>query len=194
MTDHLSEWLHGKGIPFQVDGVAFSIRQPTTEEYDDAISLAQLTKVAVELSDQMADVRGKPVPDLERLADELERMAQDETNLPKQLDYMDRAKRLRAWTVDQYLAQQRAVLARDRWLTARLLCNAEGEQMFDTTTAAGVAAWERLPLRVKNAAMPHVRTMLGVIEELPFVSETPRKPESVSASDSGNGPTTTRSA
>lgn len=171
--------LAGAGFPFdvsllevQADGTVqatvkrFAIRQPTTAEYDDAQSLYEQTERAYRRSELVQELRGQPVEEAQALA--------------AITDDKREAARLLALTADVFIARTEAALKRDRWLTARLLCDAGGNQLCDTTTPAGIAAWDAIPLPVKDAARPVIWRMLDTVRELPFGWERLRS--------SGSGP------
>ena len=185
----LAGMLAGKGFPFSVamlvvdesgevkPGVkTFYIRQPTTVEYDDAQMLYEQTDLIYRGSPLGQGVKGMPVEELRVLADALTDQKQ--------------ARELRALTADVYLARRDARLRRDRFLAVRLLCDENGRPMFDGDTPDGIAAWDALPMAVKEAARPVIWRMLEVVNQLPFGWERLRKPASASASDSGSRPLT----
>jgi ABC-type nitrate/sulfonate/bicarbonate transport system ATPase subunit len=66
------------------------------------------------------------------------------------------------------LAGERALLARDRYLTQRLLQDEHGKPALDLRGPDFAQQWERLPLRVKDAARPAVWTVLGQVRQAPF--------------------------
>jgi len=184
----LADMLAGKGIPLDVPMLVvdaagqvvaevkrFYIRQPTTAEYDDAQMLYEQTERVYRGSALGLGAKGIPVA--EALAEA------EHTVDPKY------AKELRALTADVYLARLDARLRRDRFLTARLLCDEAGP-LFDVDTPEGVAAWDALPLTVKDAARPVVWRMLEAMNTLPFGWERLRKPASASVSVSDSRPTT----
>jgi hypothetical protein len=151
----IASWLSGKGIPFDVvvaeidenGHVAektrrFYIRQPTTAEYDDAMALYEYAE-RVYRENFAADLRGVYLDELRGTA----------------LENTDAA---------TLAARMYAALRRDRWLTARLLCDEEGRPVCNTETPEGVKAWDALPLRVKDAARPVIWEMLAIMQELPF--------------------------
>lgn len=184
----LADMLAGKGFRFEVamlvvddQGVVkpgvktFYIRQPTTAEYDDAQMLYEQTDLVYRGSPLGQGLKGLPVEELQALADSI--------TDPKQ------AKELRTMTADVYLARLDARLRRDRFLAVRLLCDENGP-LFDGDTPEGIAAWDALPMAVKEAARPVIWRMLEVVNQLPFGWERLRKPASASASGSDSRPTT----
>lgn len=185
----LADMLAGKGFRFDVamlvvddagqvkPGVkTFYIRQPTTVEYDDAQMLYDQTDLVYRASPLGQGVKGLLIEELRAAADAL--------SDPKQ------ARELRAMTADVMLARLDARLRRDRFLSVRLLCDESGRQMFDGDTPEGIAAWDALPMAVKEAARPVIWRMLEVVKQLPFGWERLRKPASASASASDSRPTT----
>lgn len=184
----LAAMLENGGIEFEYDGQLFSIRQPTTEEYDDALMIEETVRQDVLTSGLLADLKDKPGAQSSALADMLEAEAEAETSPPKKRQLLDRAERLRRNDSAQEIANLRAHLARDRWLVARLLCDADGNQLIDPETTAGAAAWERLPMGLKDAARPAVWEVLEAVHTLPFDWALLRKSSIDSPSDTDNGP------
>jgi hypothetical protein len=75
------------------------------------------------------------------------------------------------------MAGDRALLARDRYLTQRLLCDEHGKQALNPRAVDFPEQWERLPLKVKNAARPAIWTALGQVRQAPFSWEKLRGPK-----------------
>lgn len=186
-ADVLAAMLDGGGISFEFSGALFTIRQPTTEEYDDALAVEEIARQSVLNSDAIVDLKGKPGALSSMLADDIEAEAESEPSLPQKRKLLDKAERLRKNDGAQEIANQRAHLARDRWLAARLLCDSEGVQLVDPDTADGIVAWERLPMGLKNTARPYIWQMLEAINTLPFGWALPPKSStgSVSVTDAG---------
>lgn len=171
----LADLLLGKGLPFEVDGVQFYLRQPTTEEYDDAMMLADLVRTSFLASPEMVELRRQPASDeLLALVGELREKAKKAATQEEKIQLIRQAEELGKRTLADELAGRQASLKRDRYLTARLLCDADGKALCDTTTPEGVEAWERVPLRVKEAARPVIWKMITVMESLPFGWERQR--------------------
>lgn len=155
--------LEGRPVPFEAEVFVyhngeligekrtFYLAWPTTEEYDNAFLLYELSKqvfasssLLEELADDMVDIDGQ------------------------------------TWKRRDLVINWQAMLRRDRWLTAQLLCDEKGRRLFDMTTAEGERAWERLPMSVKEAARPVLWEMLTTIHQIPFVSAPPSGPASSS--------------
>jgi hypothetical protein len=143
----------------------FYLAWPTTAQYDDAQMLYEVAERAYLASGLLADLRDVPAPEIQGI-------------------------NASAGTVDQatLLARVYAALRRDRWLVSQLLCDEHGKRLFDTATPEGLAAWERLPLAVKEGARPVLWRMLEIVRDLPFVSATP----SASGSESPSAPASPR--
>ena len=184
----LSAMLDGGGISFEFGGAVFLIRQPTTEEYDDALMIEESVRQDVLHSALVVDLKDKPGEQSSQLAEQLETEAEAEASLPKKRQLLDRAERLRRNDSAHEIANLRAHLARDRWLTARLLCNADGEQLVNPETTEGVATWERLPMRLKDTARPYVWQMLEAVNTLPFDLGLQPRLSIGSVSDTDAGP------
>lgn len=182
----LVDVMDGKGVPFYVDGTPFLIRQPTTEEYDDAIALQNLViRRTLALPDVKA-LASVPCSDAERLTyeamiaaaemrfKEAEEGSVERDALAEQINRLQRTIERR--TLADETASERGVLARDRWLTMRLLCDEHGKPAFNTLDPNVGEAWERLPMRVKNEARPAVWRVLGMVRDAPFSWEALRGP------------------
>lgn len=173
----LAEIMDGKGIPFEVSGRRFFIRQPTTEEYDDAANLQNLVVRKALATPEIAELKSVPPSDDE--LEQYDRMikAAEAGFKESEIDgdrqrYADRAAQLRRVlekrTLADEIAEGQGILARDRWLTARLLCDVDGKPIFDTTSKGFKQKWDRLSMEVKNSARPVVWAMLGLVQTLPF--------------------------
>lgn len=187
-TTRLVDVMDGKGVPFSVDGAAFLIRQPTTEEYDDALALQNLVIRRTLAQPEIKELRDVPCSDAERLTyeamiaaanirfHEAEDGSLEKDALAEQITRLQRTMESR--TLADETASERGVLARDRWLTMRLICDEDGKPLFDTTDPKVGDAWERLPMKVKNEARPAVWRVLGMVRDAPFSWEALRKPRS----------------
>lgn len=183
---NLVDVLDGKAVPFSVDGATFLVRQPTTEEYDDAIALQNLVIRRTLAMPEVKALKDTPCSDAERLtyeamieATNIRFHEAEDNSLEKDalLEQITRLQRtLENRTLADETASERGVLARDRWLTMRLLCDEDGRQLFDTTKPDVGDAWEALPLRVKNEARPAVWRVLGMVRDAPFSWEALQKP------------------
>lgn len=181
---NLADVLDGKGTPFTVDGATFLIRPPTTEEYDDAMAMERLVQKRWLADPALAPMKAEPCSDEERrvyqrMIDATERQfyeAEDGTalkdNLADRLASLQSA--LEGRTLAEELAGERSLLARDRYLTQRLLCDEKGKPVFDLRAPDFPERWEALPLRVKNAARPAIWVALGQVRQAPFSWETLR--------------------
>lgn len=182
----LVDVLDGKAVPFSVDGTTFLIRQPTTEEYDDAIALQNLVIRKTLALPEVRALKDVPCSDAERLTYEAMIAAADmrfheaedgsleKDALAEQIARLQRTIANR--TLADETASERGVLARDRWLTMRLLCDEHGKPLFDTASPHVGAAWEALPMRIKNEARPAVWRVLGMVRDAPFSWEALRGP------------------
>ncbi len=173
----LADILSGKGMPFEVDGRTFHIRQPTTEEYDDARLYEALVRKRLLAMPEIAELKKLPISDEYRAALEayiswLEEQYEstDDQDRKETLASQIAAYRLMldTYTLADEVAGQRAAVARDRYLTARLLCDADGNPMFDMNSPEDVKRWERLPMKIKDAARVAVHVMLEAVENAPF--------------------------
>jgi hypothetical protein len=174
----LADIMAGKGVPFVVDGKTLHIRQPTTEEYDDALWIQGVARRRALARPDIAALKGMPISDAER--DLFERMIAAaeaafevaEEGSPQKKAMAERAAALRrvleTRTLADEVAEERAILERDRFLALRLICDENGEQMFDPNKPEDRARWERAPMRLKDAARRAIWEMLQAIESLPF--------------------------
>lgn len=163
---NLSEWLHGKGVAFEVDGARFVIRQPMTEEYDDALSIYETVLQSFQTS--LKELSEVPVADLQALADMLETELASEESVPKIVRLQEQIESLRSWSVQQYVAHRRALRSRNRFLTQRLLCDEHGNQIITGTDEEQMILWEALPMSVKDAAIPAIEEVMEAVNEAPF--------------------------
>lgn len=184
----IAELLAGAGFPFDVSLLEvqdsgliiptvkrYYIRQPTTAEFDDADSLYNQLERAYRRSELVQELRGQPVEEAQALAS----ITTDKRE----------AARLLALTADVFVARTEAALKRDRWLTARLLCDEDGNQLADTTTPAGIAAWDAIPIPIKDAARPVIWRMLETVRQLPLGWERLKSSGSESANGTDSRPT-----
>ena len=171
---------------FEIDGEKFQIRQPTTEEYDEALSLQRVVYRRTLAQPHIKALADIPCTDDERsiyqgMLNNLEAEFAGLEESAKKRDLAREIARLQEELDDRTLAEEtaseRAVLARDRWLCARLLCGADGAAVLPPTTTPDAApAWERLPLAVKDAARPAIWYVLTLVREAPFSWATLRGP------------------
>lgn len=173
----LADVMDGEPIPFWVDGKQFFIRQPTTEEYDDALTVQTITRKRLLALPEFAEMKGLPCSDTERAVyqamieaseaafeateDEAARdaMAERIAGLQQQLENR---------TLADEMATDRAMLARDRFLCQRLLCGADGKQLLNPKAKNFAERWERVPLTVKDAARPAIWTAVAMVQQAPF--------------------------
>lgn len=172
----LSDILLGPGLPFDVDGKTFYVRAPSPEEYDDAMSLQAAVRKRALATPEIAAMRELPASDeaarmiKEALADTEQELADSEDEaknevLRRRLDGLREVSNKR--NLADEVAEERAILARDRWLTLRLLSDENGKPIV----APGKVtrdSWALLPLQVRNAARPAIWVILGMINDLPF--------------------------
>ena len=176
-TPSLTEIMEGKGVPFWVDDRQFFIRPPTTEEYDQALLIQDLARARAMSQPEIQAVKDLPVSDGERqimeariaIAERAFEAAEDrrvKDLIAERLAFLRR--QLETRTRADELADRYAVLKRDRWLTIRLLCDADGKQMFDPDNPEDLERWERLPMRVKDEARPAIWEALAAVRNAPF--------------------------
>lgn len=183
----VADALAGKGTPFEVGGSSFLIRPPTTEEYDDAEALGKLVRLRTLRLPFVAEAASEPCTDQEKAvyqgmidaAEERFRLAEDGSAAKDALArrIADLQRQIERRTLADELAEERATLARDRWLCLRLLCDPEGRQAIPLTgkPADIEAAWEATSLAVKNRARPAIWNELRKVREAPFSWERLRK-------------------
>lgn len=180
----LSEILAANSLPFTVDGRVYRIRPPTTEEYDDAVAVQAMVYRRWLSQPEVQDLASRP-PSAEHrrvfeelikeVEEQLDALPDDDLGRRRVLSL--RLRRLRQELQDRTLAEEiaveRATLARDRWLCARLLCDEDGEPLLDPASEDFALQWERLPMEVKDAARPVIWRMLAQVATAPFGSERP---------------------
>lgn len=174
----LADVMDGKGAPFVVGGVSFLIRPPTTEEYDDALAIERMVQRRWLSAPELQPLKEEPCSDAERAtyelliqdADRRFREAEDGSRekdvLLSRIASLQRA--LETRTLADETAGDRATLARDRYLTQRLIADENGVPLFDTKSKDFAAQWERLSISIKNAARPAVWAVLSQVRDAPF--------------------------
>lgn len=198
MDNPLATIANGTPLQFEADGKVFQFRQPRTEEYDDALALEGLVRRRVMAMPELQSLKEKPCSDMERMTierliemataelDEAEPGSLHATTLGERLGLYRRL--LDNRTLADEIANERAILARDRWLTIHLLCDEHGRQLFDPDDVQSMAAWEKVPIRIKDAARPLVWEVLRLVVDAPFDWAMLPEPRLYSASASGRGP------
>lgn len=184
-TDTIAQALQGEPIWFDVDSVRWGIRHPSTEEYDDAVNIQNIMRRRTLLAPEAQELRGQPCsPDERETFEALIRATQDRLKglahgSLEQRHLLARLGRLQKMLAERTLADEiadeRALVARDRYLTLRLLVDAAGEQVFDVYDPAVKRAWDKFPMKVKNAARSAVWLVMQVIENIPLASAPPPK-------------------
>lgn len=176
----LSEAMAGSRVPFSVRGTRYQIRQPTTEEYDDAMAVQRLWRAYWMAQPELQRLQELPCTDQEvskyqimidqaqELFEELQEGDPRKAEMAKYVVNLQAA--LEGRTLAQETAANRATLARDRWLCQRLLEDEQGQPMVDTSQGyeEAKAQWESIPLGVKNASRPAIWRVLAMVEEAPF--------------------------
>jgi len=188
-VDSVLNALDGKPIWFPVNGRRWGVRQLTTEEYDQAVHIQNIALKRALAAPEVQDLKNLPPSDDEKatfaaLVGALTQRIKDaEQGSPEQRTLLARLARLQkmaaARTLADEVAAEYALVARDRWLTMRLLLRADGTPVFDLTDPQLGAKWNRLGGRVKDAARSAVWEAVAVYENLPFDSEPPPAPSSV---------------
>lgn len=167
------------GIPVKVPGSSFSLRWPEPEEYDDAAHIEKTMRRRLLATDEYKEMKDTPCSDQQRA--ELELMIEAakigfETAVSEDAKEMY-ASRLAAYqrvletfTLADELAGDRAMTARDRWLTQRLLVDKDGAPHFgpDLDEKGFRERWRKLPQRVKDNARPVIWRIMSAVESAPF--------------------------
>lgn len=167
-------------LPLDVEDKHYFIRQPAPEEYDDASNLQTFTYRKTLTLPHIQDVADTPCSAGERAL--FERIIADtqarfdaldpETQGAQKQALAEELARLQMTLDGRTLAQEtawdQAILARDRWLTMRLLCDEHGKPYFDTRAKDFPAKWAKLPLKVKDAARPVIWHAWALVSEAPF--------------------------
>ena len=176
----VADALAGKGTPFDVDGASILIRPPTTEEYDDAEALGKLVRLRTLRLPFIAEVANEPCTEQERAVyqgmieatEERFNLSEDGSAVKDALArrIADLQRQIERRTLADELAEERATLARDRWLCMRLLCDDQGRQAvpLDGKPEDIAAAWEAIPVTVKNRARPAIWNEVRKVREAPF--------------------------
>lgn len=167
-------------LPFEVDGHAFYIRQPSPEEYDEAMTLQRMTYNKTLQMPHIKEVADMPCSEGERvlfqaMLDDAQAKFDAADDGPAKRTLADEIARLqnelKGRTLAEETASDAAALRRDRWLCAHLLCDKDGKPYFNTTAKTFEARWNKLPLKVKNEARPVIWQALTLVREAPFASD-----------------------
>lgn len=184
-SDVITRALQGEPIWFDVDGTRWGIRHPSTEEYDDAVNIQNIVRRRTLLAYEVQELHGQPCSDDERATFEaLIRATQDRIKSSahgslEQRNLLARLARLQKMLAERTLADEiadeRALVARDRYLTMRLLVDEHGQQVFNIYDPSVKVAWDKFPMKVKNAARSAVWLVMQIIENIPLASAPPPK-------------------
>lgn len=176
----LTEAMAGSRVPFTVEGARYQIRQPTTEEYDDAMATLKMWRAYWLAQPEVRRLQELPctaaeviryqthIQQAEGLFQELPEQDARKADLASLVVRLQAA--LEGRTLAQETADHRAILARDRWLCQRLLEDEHGQPLVDMSQGfeKARAQWEAIPLAVKNAARMPIHRALALVEEAPF--------------------------
>lgn len=154
------------------------LRPPNTEQIDEARYVERVTAAVMRARPEMERLAQLPPSDGEMLAYKLaitrweQTFQEQEDNTTQKeraadmLAYLQQAMEKRTRADEE--AGDRAIEARDRYLTFACLAREDGKRVFRGDDAGASEGWEALDFRVKEAARPHVRRLLKVLEVLPF--------------------------
>lgn len=176
-------------LRFRAGGQEWAVRQPLCEERDDARAIYRMYEALWTARPEiqlLADV--KPSEDELTVIDRTIENAQELLAAAEHPAHKDALKRRivalkrqrKSWNRAKEIVAERAALARDRWLTLRLLMEpteAGGwRQMFDPQDPADAAKWETLDDTVREAARPAIWQALRLVEDGHFFSATRSAP------------------
>lgn len=162
--------LDGTPLTFEFGGRKFMLRQPTTAEYDDAQGIYDAAAARWRRMTEIQALANVPAEDIamferaiEHLATELaaEEDTRKQDHIKARLSSMRREIEHRT-ALDESVAD-RALTARDRYLTKVLLCDDQGKALCVSDDA-----WERLPISLKNTARAHVWAVWRMVESVPL--------------------------
>lgn len=177
LTGQLTDAMDGAPVPFFVDGEAFTIRQPSPEEYDDAMAIQSITRKRALALPEIAELQSVPCSDRERaifegMIEAAERLYEETEDDAAGTAIAERINRLREQmekrTLAEEVASERAILARDRYLCQRLLADKNGKALLDPKSPTFAKKWAKLSLSVKDAARPAIWTALALVQNVPF--------------------------
>jgi hypothetical protein len=189
--ESISAILDGRGLPFVAEGRTFYLRPPGPEEYDDAMALQTLVRRRTLATPQVAELRAYPmtpehragieatIANLEARAAELKEAEKEEAGSATCVGGLGEREQIQSRigeygamlekrTLAEQTADERATLARDRWLLARLLTDEEGRQVFAASGPQFEEQWRRFPVRLKNEARPLIWLLMRMVENAPF--------------------------
>ncbi len=173
----LAEILERDGVPFWADGRKFIVRPPTPEEYDYAEMLERAAYTRAFNSPILEPMKEEPPSEADRQLWEARiRMAEERFDATDD-QYQKRAyaeliaslrRQMEDRTRAHELAEEFARQQRDRWLLLRLLCDENGEQLFDPEDPEDVKRWQRVAVRFLQEARYALWEVLGAVRNAPF--------------------------
>ncbi len=179
--------MSGDPIPFEVNGETYYIRQPGTEEYDDALMIQDIVRRRVQAQPEVKALQEVPCFEAERVAfqtmiDQTQEVLKGaEMGSTRQRRLLQRLRRLQEVleqrTAADEVADERAMKARDRYLCMRLLLDSKRQAVFDCTDPDLQKVWDAFSMAVKNDARPAIWLALQLVEAAPF-SDRPVEPSS----------------
>lgn len=173
---------------FEVGDERHYVRPPTTEQFDEASGVERVAGAAYRAREGVAAlatlppsaddivIRKREIARYEKLFNEAEDGTTAKENAADMIAALQVLMENRS-RADQE-TEQWAMLKRDRYLVLVCLCDAEGVRLFTSNTPETLAAWESLPLVVKDNARSCIWRILRAMRLLPFASATPPVPES----------------
>lgn len=167
MTMTVEEIVAGTPVWFEYGGKRYQIVQPTVEQYDDAQIVQSASESLWRKRPEIVEVAEAPCSDEERAIFSLsiKRIEDQIANLPddRQDEIITLRNRKAAMlreieerTLADELVSDRALLARDRYLTKVLLRDEHGNR-------------PEITLGLANAARQHVWKVIAAIDSIPFV-------------------------
>lgn len=181
MADEETTIVSGRALLFEAAGQWWSIRQPTCEERDDARAVQRIqaaiwgSRPDVQALADLPPTAGEQASFAAAIAQTEVLLSQVESE-PQKKALRERSLILRRraddWTRADEETAARATLARDRWLTARLLVDEHDKPVCDPNRPDFAAQWEALPDAVRDAARPLIWEALRLAEDARFFSAT----------------------
>ena len=163
--------IDGSRIEIQIEypfdsTVKWWMQQPSDWLYDTASAVREAAEAELLADPSMKALKSMPPSDdwlerqqlaIETTKEEIKkltdkgkaRMPEDDIELAKQQDYLERLIQPRDYSRAEELALKRGKKAFETWLIPRLIVDAKGNQLFDVDTEAGRALWDALGMTVK---------------------------------------------
>lgn len=176
-------------LRFSAAGREWAVRQPRCEERDDARAIYRMYEALwggrpeiqaladMKPTDEELQAIEGAIDAARKLLERVEHPAH-KAALKQRIVALQRQRK--TWNRAQEIVAERAALARDRWLTLRLLMEPDGrggfQPVFDPSNPADAEKWESFDDVIREAARPAIWQALRFVEDGRFFSGTRSAP------------------